>query len=204
MELEAAVAELFPPFVAVAVAPAHEDYPSRHGEEMELVARAVARRRREFLSGRFSAHRALRAIDLDDGPILVGPRREPLWPPGAVGSIAHAGEWSVAVAARAGDARSLGVDLEMLEPRLEAAVDRLVRTPAERKRHPGAGKLVFSVKESVYKTLFPLTGQALEFEEVDVALDFANGAFAADVGPTTVTGRFTVVGGYVVSGVCLS
>ncbi len=204
MELERALAELFPPFVAVAVTPVDDEEHSSHPEETAVVAGAVAKRRREFLSGRLSAHRALRALGLDDGPILVGPRREPLWPAGAVGSIAHAGNWSVAVAARAGDARSLGVDLEMLEPPLEPAVDRLVRTPAERRRHPGAGKVVFSVKETVYKALFPMTREALEFEDVDVALDLETGAFAAEVGARTVNGRFALAGDYVVCGVCLS
>jgi 4'-phosphopantetheinyl transferase EntD len=212
MDLSAAAGELFPPFVRTAVAPCDGDHAALHPEEALAVARAVPKRRHEFLSGRWCAHRALKTLNLDRGPILVGPRREPQWPPGAVGSIAHAGGWSVAVAARSDDVRALGVDLEVLDPPLDEAVDRLVRTPAERARTPSAGhplapnagKVVFSVKEAVYKCLFPLTRSYLEFTEVDVTLDYDGCTYVARARDSTYEGRFRVAGDYVVSGLWLS
>ena len=58
-------------------------------EEEPLVARAVDKRRREFAAGRACARRALEQLGLPASPILAGPRREPLWPPGVVGALTH-------------------------------------------------------------------------------------------------------------------
>lgn len=216
--LEAAITELLPAFVVSAVAPCGEES-SPHEDELLAVARAVASRRREFLSGRACAHRALAAAGLDAGPIGVGPRREPLWPAGAVGSIAHTGGWSAAIVARAGDAWGLGFDLELLEPSLADDVDRLVRTAAERDQAPTghpldahANKLLFSIKEAVYKCLFPRTRWPLEFGDVQVATDLDAGRYTAVVDkrfePTTlglglVEGRFRVVGALVLAALCI-
>ncbi len=62
--------------------------------------------------------------------------REPLWPAGVVGSISHSGELAGAVVARASDAWSVGLDIELLDPPLDAAVQRMVLGPA---RHASAG-----------------------------------------------------------------
>lgn len=219
-QLERAVVEAFPSFVQVAVGPC-DDEESPFPEESREVARAVPKRRREFLSGRACAHRALRVLGLDGGPIGVGSSRQPLWPLGALGSIAHAGEWSGAVLARGSDAWGLGFDLEMLEPPLADDVDRLVRTQPERDHisrsgHPltrHLGKMTFSVKESVYKCLFPRTGWPLEFHDLTVALDFGEGAYTASIdehfgasghGLSRIRGRFRIAEGYVVTGLCIS
>ncbi len=170
------VERLLPPGVAGVIARIDGPLPPwPHPAEAPLVAAAAPRRRREFLVGRTCAHAALAAIGCDDGPIAVGPRREPLWPSGVVGSIAHGGDWACAVVARATHARGLGIDIEPLEPSLSPGVENLVLTPAERMRLPGdrglAAKVVFSAKECVYKALYPSTGWALEFSDVEIDLD---------------------------------
>lgn len=210
MDIQSVVASLFPPFVAVAARLVGEVEP-HDPEEARAVAGAVTKRQREFFVGRACAHEALRVLGLDQGPLLVGPARAPRWPPGAVGSIAHAGDWSVAVVARAHEAQGLGVDIELLEPPLEVAVDRLVRTDAERAgmaslpqplaRH--AAKVAFSAKEAVYKALYPVTGRRLEFTEVEVGFEAEPGAFTAQLNDASVAGRFALTEGYVVSGVWL-
>ena len=217
---EDVLARLFPPFTRGVVARTGGDCQSDHPEERATVAAAVERRRQEFLCGRACAHAALRAIGLDRGPIGVGPGRQPRWPPGAVGSISHAGDWSGAVVARAADAWALGFDIEVLDPPLTPEVERLVLTPSELRARPldhplggHAAKIAYSVKESVYKCLFPPTGWRLSFEDVTVELDLDAPCARARVDerfrhPRVAVSALevgvAVADGYVFTGLCMA
>lgn len=144
-----------------------------------LSPHALPVRRRDFCLGRTAAHRALRALGHPVVPIPIGPGRAPLWPPGVVGSISHAGGSAVAAVARggAGDARgpgdlrgvaALGLDLEVIRP-LEAGVASLIADTAERAWIGGdAARLIllFSAKESIFKALYPLHGAFFDFDAV--------------------------------------
>lgn len=214
------VPRLFPSFVSGVLAATADDCESPHPEERAAVAGAVDRRRREFLCGRACAHAALRAVGLDRGPIGVGRGRQPVWPAGAVGSISHAGEWSGAVVARADDVWALGFDIETLDPPLAPEVERLVLTPEERaaaaEDDPVAShgsKIAYSVKESVYKCLFPRTGWRLSFTDVTVALDLhrsraearLDGRFRSEeVDVSLLDVGVVVAGGYVFTGLCVT
>ena len=86
---------------------------------------ASRKRQVEFLAGRHCAREALRvcAPELAEMPIGSGSHREPIWPPGIVGSITHTAQFaSVAVASRS-HARAIGIDCEMdMEPRTATEV----------------------------------------------------------------------------------
>ena len=186
------------------------------------MVRAGSRRRAEFFGGRACAHAAVRALGGGmggaDAPIGVGPGRQPMWPVGVVGSIAHGGGWCGAVAASADDARGLGLDIEPLQP-LPPDVERLVLTGQERRpvstSNPLAGfaaMLAFSAKECVYKSLFPTTGWALEFHDVIVEVDLDGLEYRARLsdrflrqGPDLdeLGGRFNVWGGHVFTVSCV-
>ena len=86
------IASPFPPWVELAIAPMEtlRDAAIDPREAALIPAHAVERRRRDFVAGRTLAHRALAARGADRGPILWGPRHEPLWPEGWVGAISHA------------------------------------------------------------------------------------------------------------------
>lgn len=173
-------------------------------------------RRRQFLTGRACAHAALAAIGRDDGPVGVGSRRQPRWPDGVVGSIAHAGAWAAAVVAGTDHARGLGVDIEVLEPPLPEDVERmvagpLVTAPSGHGLVTYAPKIAFSVRESVFKCLFPATGWLLQPADVAVDLDLDAGRYRAVVAdrfrrsgtaPAPIEGRFAVVGGHLLTGAC--
>jgi 4'-phosphopantetheinyl transferase EntD len=174
---------------AVAVAESREDGPAefRYPEEEALAARAVEKRRRELAGGRECAHRALATLGVEPGPILAGPKGEPLWPAGTVGAITHTGGYRAAVVARAEDLAALAIDAEENAP-LPAAVLSDVARPEERARlaelartEPGVhwDRLLFSAKESVYKAWFPLTGRWLGFEDASLELDPAARRFRA-------------------------
>src|SRR4051812_2128234 len=60
-------------------------------EELEVVSRAVAKRKREFALGRMCAHRALSALGVPACGLPMAADRSPVWPSGIVGSITHSG-----------------------------------------------------------------------------------------------------------------
>jgi enterobactin synthetase component D len=140
--------------------------------------RAVARRRVEFLAGRYAAALALEEFGSAERYVGRNDDGSPAFPAGTVGSISHA--QGVAVAAVASDSAlaSIGIDIEgVVTLERSRELSRLILDEAERTlvlRALGAGSealsfsLVFSAKESLYKCLFPLTREFLEFSDVRV------------------------------------
>ncbi|WP_107098043.1 4'-phosphopantetheinyl transferase superfamily protein [Streptomyces atriruber] len=156
-------------------------------EEEAVVANAVAKRRNEFTTVRHCARTALARIGVPPAPILPGHRGAPGWPDGVVGSMTHCAGYRAAVVARAGEVISVGIDAEPGEPLRDPDVLNLVADETERavlaslgSRQPATpwDRLLFSAKESVYKTWFPLTGRWLGFEDARVELA-ADGTFTA-------------------------
>jgi 4'-phosphopantetheinyl transferase EntD len=161
-----------PPFAAFAGS-SSEDAESHEYEDIEraiLHERAVASRVLGFRLGRLSAHRALRQLGRDDGPILSGPAREPLWPPGIAGSISHAGTYAVALAAPLDRTDGVGIDIEERRPVPELAGqvprseerDWIQAAPAE--DHDELVLALFSAKESIFKAFYPRVERFFGFE----------------------------------------
>lgn len=209
------LAQFFSPAAGAALARLGDEQPHcAYLSERAAVAGASERRRREFLAGRACAHAALRAIDRDGLPIGRGAMREPLWPAGVVGSISHAQGLAGAVVASAVDAWSVGLDIELLAPPLDAAVQRLVLRPGEltgpacaRHLGPEYAKIAFAAKECVYKCLFPRTRWPLEFGDVAVEIDPDRCRYRALVAKRfrlegiplpPLDGRYGIVGGHVI------
>src|ERR1700730_18709662 len=71
-----------------------------HPAEAEDVARAVPKRIAEFAAGRACARAALAEFGVREFALRAAPDRQPLWPEGFIGSIAHtaglraAGGWA--------------------------------------------------------------------------------------------------------------
>lgn len=153
--------------------------PAFPGEE-DLIARAVPSRRGEFVTARRCAREALARLGEPPAPIRSGPRREPLWPPGVVGSITHCAGYRAAAVARRTGLAALGIDAEPHEP-LPDGVANTVAAPGE----PAAladpavhwDRLLFSAKESIYKAWYPLCGRWLGFEDVRLEIDPAAHTF---------------------------
>lgn len=187
------IARLLP--ASVRVAEAFDDLADAlHPEEEPAVAKAVARRRAEFVTGRACARRALGELGLDPVAVPRGPNREPQWPAGVVGSITHCDGYRAAAVARASDFASVGIDAEPHDA-LPGGVLDVVSLPDERERLAGLSRarpdvswdrLLFSAKESVYKVWYPLATRWLGFDEALVTID-AEGSFEARLlvpGPT--------------------
>lgn len=183
-------------------------------EERPAVARAVDKRVREYTTVRHCARRALGGLGYGPLPILSGPNREPLWPEGVIGSLTHCDGYRAAVVTRAGELRSLGIDAEP-HAALPAGVLSTVASDEEQdhlamlsRRRPDVhwDRLLFSAKESVYKTWFPLARVWLGFEEAALEFD-TGGEFTAKIlkpGPlSAVAGRWTVGRGLLVTSIAL-
>jgi len=153
--------------------------------ERAAVAQAVPRRQREFAAGRACARRLLERLGLPPAAVPANADRSPIWPAGAIGSIAHDASICVVAVAKAGPLLSLGVDVEPDAP-LEDELWPTVCSPRELAallRRPGpergaAARLVFSAKESVYKCLHPLLRIPLRFHDVELELA-SDGGFRA-------------------------
>ncbi|WP_411084083.1 4'-phosphopantetheinyl transferase family protein [Streptomyces sp. cmx-18-6] len=173
-------------------------------EEEALVATAVPGRRREFTTVRHCARTALAAFGFPPAPLIRGPRGAPRWPAGMVGSLTHCTGYRAAAVARTTTAASLGIDAEPAEPLRDEGVLNMVTLAPERTalRELAAhrpdipwDRLLFSAKESVYKTWSPLTGRPLGFHEAHITLH-PHGTFTATllVPGTTRTGHPPLTG----------
>lgn len=181
-DIRAALREMLGPGVGLGITDPRDPEQGLFPQEVSTIARAVPKRRREFAAGRRAARAAMAELGLPPEPILRGKQREPLWPEGIAGSIAHCDTLCIAAVSRAH--RSLGLDIEPATP-LAADLEDVVCTPAERAwldTQPAAtrglhAKQIFSAKEAVYKAQYPLTGRMIGFEEVDIT--FAGAEFSA-------------------------
>ena len=184
-------------------------------EEESALGRASEGRRREFTTARSCARRALTKLGFPPSPILPGPFREPGWPNGVVGSITHCPGYRAAAVAKKEKFLSIGIDAEVHRELPAGILDR-VATREERdwlRIVQGAGicwdRILFSAKESVYKTWFPMTRQWLGFEDALILFDPASGTFRARlltaspiVGGRRIEGfdgRFCVWNGFVLT-----
>jgi 4'-phosphopantetheinyl transferase EntD len=185
LDVREVLSSLLPPGVASAVRDPSEPV-ELHPEEAAFVARAVEKRRREFASGRACARFAMAELGLEPRPIPSGPRREPVWPEGVVGSVTHTtGFCAAAVATRAAYA-GIGIDAEPDGPLSDAVAARV----CEKGELAAAASLglaeatlahvLFSAKEAVYKCQFAESGAYLGFHDVRLELDA--GTFRAVLG----------------------
>lgn len=156
-------------------------------EEEAVVGRAVEKRRREFTTARACAREALAQLGQPPRPILPGPKGEPLWPPGIVGSITHCDGYRACAIAPAGELITIGVDAEPDLPLPDGLLSdialheerELLRDLARRAPGTSWDRLLFSIKESIYKAWFPLAERWLGFEDAIVAIDWERQSFSA-------------------------
>nr|AKA59075.1 4'-phosphopantetheinyl transferase [Streptomyces sp. WAC2288] len=181
-----------------------------HPEEEPLVARAVESRRREFTTVRHCARAALRELGRPEGPVLPDRHGAPRWPEAVVGSLTHCAGYRAAALAEARDFLMIGVDAEPHGP-LPEGVEEVIALPTERARLAAArraqpllhfGRVLFSAKESIYKSWYTHTGQRLDFESADIVFeifeiapdhgdDGVPASTAAPSGAVAASGSFT-------------
>jgi len=212
--MESLLEGLLPAEVLVAGATIGDHLTSLDPEERAFVASAVAKRQHEFSTGRVLARGLLSRLGHPDFPLLRAEDRIPVWPAGIVGSISHAGTVCLAAAARADVSRGIGLDLEPDEP-VDADIERVVCRDTEHDWVAEAGeaergrrrRIVFSVKEAVYKAFYPRTRTFWSFQDVRVEIDLAGEAWRAclpeSAGVEEAAGRVALRDGWIVSAIAL-
>ena len=155
-----------PPGVGLAIVP----LAAAPGIVLPARIRASApRRQTSFIAGRHAARAALRRAGLADAQAPdMGADGLPVWPMGWLGSISHSGSLAAAIAAPAGAARLLGLDVERLVTPAAAsrlAPDVMPELPPGQSGLPLQDEVtrVFSAKEALFKALYPLTRQMRGF-----------------------------------------
>jgi 4'-phosphopantetheinyl transferase EntD len=190
-------------------------------DEEAALGQAVDKRRREFVTGRGCARRALERLGLPPSSIPTGPGGEPRWPQAVVGSITHCKGYRACALARAGNVAAVGIDAEPHEQLRNGVLDAITG-PEEQvwlgelmRTAPAVhwDRLVFSAKEAVFKTWFPLAKRGLEFEDVIVTVDTVANVFHARLlipGPLVnrhrlmaLTGHWMVRDGLVLTAITL-
>lgn len=137
----------------------------------------AAKRQSEFLAGRLCARQALQQLTGIASVPAVGVDRAPCWPTAVVGSITHGHGWAAALVGAQTHWRGLGLDIERLLSQERALrLQASILTPAELQRLaqvPAAQQawlvsLTFSLKESLFKALYPLVQQQFYFQDAEL------------------------------------
>ncbi len=214
-----------PDAIALRFNPTHGDasYFERFGVVCpSSVARAVPKRKAEYLAGRRVAIHSLREAGIDVADLGTGSLRAPLWPDGYTGSITHSHDMAAAVAPRKGEVSGVGIDLEpVASTDAMVAIMQVALSPSEQLAlnplalhvgEPAAVTIAFSAKESFYKATAAGVGRffdfaALRITSVSVDRGFIEAKVAEVLAPNLMPGcefllGFSALGGDVVFTSC--
>jgi 4'-phosphopantetheinyl transferase EntD len=215
------IERMLPDAVAAVTATTDVEGVALFPEEEAALGRPVDKRRREFTTVRACARTAYARLGLPAAPVVPGPKGEPSWADGVVGSITHCDGYRACALARSEDLLTIGIDAEPNAPLpdgLLADIARPEERPALRELAREApaihwDRLLFSAKESVYKAWFPLARRWLGFEDATLTIDPEAGTFHARLlvaGPlvagrplTGLSGRWLAAGGLVATAIAL-
>lgn len=139
--------------------------------EAEGLERAVLSVRRASGAGRDIARSLCAQLGVPVAEIPRSPRRYPIWPAGITGSITHDSEFAAAVVAPADQFGGVGIDIEPPTP-LAPDIRELVGQREEWASFSNPAfcdKALFSIKEAVFKAVYPRDGIFLDFHDVTVA-----------------------------------
>ncbi|CCG87780.1 4'-phosphopantetheinyl transferase family protein [Erwinia piriflorinigrans] len=137
--------------------------------------RAVSKRRAEYLASRYSLQQALASFGIDGFVLGNAADRAPIWPQGISGSLSHTQQQVCALLTR--DRHLLlGIDCEqMMAQSVANETQTMLINQQERERleqcsipFNTALTIVFSLKESLYKALYPHLKQFMDFSAAEV------------------------------------
>lgn len=160
-------------------APVHDAFSYLKPDEAATVQKAVDKRRNEYSTGRWLAHQALDTLQFPADSLLSGPNREPLWPKGVIGSIAHNDQHAVVMISSHPLLEGLGIDLEKKGRVDEPLVQKILTQREQASLDDIDPTLLFSAKEAVYKLLFPIVRKYVGFQDIEISIDLKGSAFTA-------------------------
>jgi len=136
----------------------------------EFLKSASFNRRNQFLAGRYCAWQALIKKGCSGVTCLpIGKNRIPCWPSGWLGSISHSDNIAIAMVANKKTVDLLGIDVQKIIP--VSTYDEIHKFVARRSEleilkdmAPNqALTLIFSAKETLYKSLYPSIQKFFDF-----------------------------------------
>lgn len=158
----------------------------------------LSRRRLEHAAGRRCADAAVECLGIVSG--TIGSRRDgrPSWPQGVTGSITHTDGFAAAAVGERAHYRAIGIDAERIGEVSRELWSRIFVDHETRWLHSLRGSdqaraatSMFSAKEAFYKCQYEVTGEWLEFRDIELQLFCGNptrGRFV--VRPTRRAGWF--------------
>lgn len=141
------------------------------------IQRSVAKRQTEFLAGRLCARDALRRLDERLYIPGIAEDRAPVWPNDVCGSITHSTGWAAAIVAHKKQWRGLGLDTEHLlsHDRASRLAGEILTANELADMANGPDDqialrvtLTFSIKEALFKALYPIVQQRFYFEHAEL------------------------------------
>lgn len=148
----------------------------------DSLSNAVAKRKGEFLAGRYLANKIIELMGLPDAKVAIDKHKAPIWPAGIMGSISHSKSKALCVITKYHNDRFLGIDIEhWLSPSdAQCLASNIVVNDHEYKMmqpfvtFEQAITLIFSAKESLYKAIFKAFEHYVDFDAAKVtSFDFS-------------------------------
>ena len=140
------------------------------------IQNAAQRRKLNFIGGRLCAELALELLGLNDAIVLRHEAGFPIWPAGTTGSITHTDQIACAAVALSGSVAGLGIDSENIFTDDELRdVRQICCTQTENSALFNStnsnlvGTIVFSAKESFYKSVHARVQRYIDFLEVEIS-----------------------------------
>jgi len=135
------------------------------------IQKAVKKRKGEFLAGRYMAQEVLSEYGFYENQVAIGKHRSPLWPSKLIGSITHNNNTAICAVSEKDNISALGIDIEScLNPK---TIDKIKYSIIDRKEEEllanspinleEAFTIAFSIKESLFKALYPYVNEYFEF-----------------------------------------
>ena len=219
LALQAAARKVLPKTIGVSVVDPRNAAQPVLPEEAVAIRKAREARVREFSGGRTAARGALHLVGQEPQPIPMGRDRAPVWPDGMTGSITHDDLACLAIATRTSLFSAVGADLEP-DSDLPAELIPEICTQAEQdwlathgySQQARLARMIFSAKECSYKCQYTLSGEMLEFHDLEVRFSddlqsfttrFLRGA-APFVAGTELEGHCLAVSGHILTLMTLS
>lgn len=184
LALENTVRALFDESVGVSVVGIGDPAAVGTAVEISALGQVVDKRKAEFIAGRHAARGALGGIGLPTADILIGTHRQPLPPQGAVLTISHDQRLAMAVAAPAEKWLGLGVDIADADELAENLIATIcgesdLLNLQQGESIAGRAKLVFCLKEALFKAIFPQVLDWMDFSQSALSVDHASASYQA-------------------------
>ena len=142
----------------------------------QSLARAVDKRKAEFLAGRYCCKKALASIGVTDFEVVVGENRAPQWPAGVKGAISHNSHHAMVALTCLPNILGIGIDIEsVMSTKTMNDIKGVILRETEhdllyvpQARAVVVSSLIFSFKESFFKAAYPSTGYYFDFDAINI------------------------------------